>query len=146
MTMRSIQKNISDFSMIIGIGLRHGGAGILFAAAVIVSVPIDIIHSLVVKKNNTSGFFTQKLLNDVGHKPYEERVDGDDHFSDLFWCSYVAFRCISAFVSTSTEVAMVGVFLGACALVVVGSGLQWFAKCIEPKSEPNDVPFSYSYN
>ncbi|WBV65081.1 hypothetical protein PGH44_10805 [Legionella pneumophila] len=61
---RSIQKGVSDFSFIIGTGLKYGGAGGLLVMAVVGTVAIDLVLLAAAEKHHNS-FLTGFVLGSM---------------------------------------------------------------------------------
>ena len=60
----SIQKGVSDFTHIIGTGLKYGGAGSLFLMAVVGTVAIDLVLLAAAEKQR-NGFLTGFILGSM---------------------------------------------------------------------------------
>ncbi|WBV71319.1 hypothetical protein PGH42_16600 [Legionella pneumophila] len=60
----SIQKGVSDFSFIIGTGLKYGGAGGLLVMAVVGTVAIDLVLLAAAEKHHNS-FLTGFVLGSM---------------------------------------------------------------------------------
>lgn len=129
----AIQKGVSDFTFIIGTGLKYGGGFGLFAMAVVGTVAIDIVILAAAEKNHNS-FLTGFILGSMFSRGNIDPVP-----------LLIASPITSAIaVGLSFLLGVPGVGIGimigwgvAAGLLALGFGLVALAKAMEPEEEPS---------
>lgn len=141
---RSIQKGISDFSFIIGTGLKYGGAGSLLVMAIVGTAAIDIVKLAAVanSRNHNNDFLTGYVL---GSMFYGRAFDP----LPLLVISPIT-SLIAVALSVPLGVPMVGAAIlagwAAAAIILgVGLGLTALAEAIRPEPEKDDDLSCWSF-
>ncbi|HAT2065781.1 TPA: hypothetical protein RGN17_001117 [Legionella pneumophila] len=125
----SIQKGISDFSFIIGTGLKYGGAGGLLVMAVVGTVAIDLVLLAAAEKHHNS-FLTGFVLGSMFSRGNLDPVP-------LLIASPIT-SAVAVVLSVALGVPGVGLAILAGwtlagTLLAVGMGLEALAKSIDPE-------------
>jgi hypothetical protein len=128
---RTIQQGISDFSFIIGTGLKYGGGFGLLVMAVVGTVAIDIVILAAADKNHNSfltGFIWGSLFSRGNINPLPLLIASP----------------ITSVIAVALSFALgvpgvgVGILIGwgvAASLLAIGLGLEALSKAIEPDDE-----------
>lgn len=139
--MRSIQKGASDFSFIIGTGLKYGGAFGLFAMAVVGTVAIDIVILAALTQNNdrhshghsssgNNSFVTGYILGSMFSQ-------GNTDFRYLLIASPItSLIAVALSFALGVPGVGVGILIGwgvAATLLALGLGLEALSKSIDPE-------------
>ena len=137
----SIQKGVADFSHIIGTGLKYGGGFSLFVMAVVGTVAIDIVILTAAQKQNNAfltGFIFGSMFSRGNYDPIPLLIASP----------------ITSAIAVALSFALgvpgvgVGILIGwgvAAALLAIGTGLEAFAKAIDPEPELDSSScFSYA--
>lgn len=128
---RTIQKGVSDFNMIIGTGLKYGGAFGLFAMAVVGTVAIDLVLLSAAKKNRDSfltGFILGSMFSRGSVNPIPSLI-----VSPI--TSAIAVGLSVALGVPGVGLAILAGWAVAATLLAVGLGLEAFAAAIDPEEE-----------
>lgn len=138
---RSIQKGISDFSFIIGTGLKYGGGFGLLVMAVVGTVAIDIVLLAYAEKNRDA-FLTGFIWGSMFSR--------NNNFNPLpLLIASPITSLIAVALSFALGVSGVGVaiLIGwgvAAAVLGIGLGLEALAKAVAPESDPEPSCFGMS--
>ncbi|RUR13271.1 hypothetical protein [Legionella sp. km772] len=136
--MNSIQQGVSDFTMIIGTGLKYGGAGGLFAMAVVGTISIDLVLLTAAERNRDSfltGFILGSMFSRGNVNPIPLLIASPI-------TSAIAVGLSFALGVPGAGLAILAGWALAATLLAVGLGLENLAKAIEPEPE-SSYRFSY---
>lgn len=134
------QKGISDFSFIIGTGLKYGGAFALVAMAVVGTVSVDIVLLAAAEKQHNA-FLTGFVLASMFSR------DVPDPIPLLIASPITSIIAVALSFALGVPGVGVAILLGwtvAAGILAIGLGLEALGKAIEPGSEPEFAP-SMSY-
>jgi hypothetical protein len=137
--MASIQKGVSDFTMIIGTGLKYGGAGGLFVMAVVGTVAIDLVLLAAAKKNRDSfltGFILGSMFSRGNSNPLPLLIASPI-------TSVIAVGLAFALGVSGVGLAILAGWAVAATLLAVGFGLEALAKAIEPEPSYESPSFCF---
>ena len=133
-TGHAIQKGISDFTFIIGTGLKYGGGFGLFTMAIVGTVAIDLVLLAAAEKNHDS-FLTGFVLGSMFSR-------GNVDPLPLLIASPItsAVAVVLSFILGVPTVG-VGILIGwavAATVLAVGFGLVALAEAIDPGAEADE--------
>ena len=129
--MNSIQRGVSDFTMLIGTGLKYGGAGGLFVMAVVGSISIDLVLLSAAEKNRDS-FLTGYILGSMFSRG---NVNPIPLLIASPITSAIAVGLSFALGVPGTGLAILAGWVLAATLLAVGLGLESLAKALDPEPE-----------
>ncbi len=130
----AIQKGVSDFTFIIGTGLKYGGGFGLLVMAVVGTVAIDIVL-LAAAERNHNAFLTGFVLGSMFSRSNVDPVP-------LLIASPIT-SAVAVVLSFALGVPGVGVGIligwgAAAALLAIGFGLTALAKAMDPDPQLDD--------
>ncbi|MDI1352241.1 MAG: hypothetical protein PSV35_05640 [bacterium] len=128
MAMRVIQKGIADFTYIIGMGLKYGGAGALFLMAIVGTISIDLVLLAAAEKTNNSfltGFILGSMFSRGNIDPLPLLI-----ISPI--TSLIAVTLSFVLAVPTVGVAILAGWALAASLLALGSGIEAIAQAIEP--------------
>ncbi|KGP63167.1 hypothetical protein EP47_06715 [Legionella norrlandica] len=128
----SIQKGISNFSFIIGTGLKYGGAGGLLIMAVVGTVAIDLVILAAAQRNHNS-FLTGFVLGSMFSRG---NLDPVPLLIASPITSMVAVGLSFVLGVPGVGLAVLAGWTLAATLLAVGYGLETLAKSINPDLDP----------
>ncbi len=127
--MNSIQKGVSDFTMIIGTGLKYGGAGSLLVMAVVGTFAIDLVILAAAEKRRDS-FLTGFILGSMFSRG---NVDPVPLLIVSPITSAIAVALSFALGVPGVGLAILAGWALAATLLAVGLGLESLAQAIDPE-------------
>lgn len=137
----SIQKAASDFSFIIGTGLKYGGAGGLFVMAVVGTVAIDLVL-LAAAERSHNNFLTGFILGSMFSRG---NVDPLPLLIASPITSLIAVGLSVALGVPAVGAAILAGWALAATLLAVGFGLEALSKTIEPEPDYESEHSSFCF-
>lgn len=141
----SIQKGVSDFTFIIGTGLKYGGGFALLTMAIVGTVAIDIVILAAAEKNHDA-FLTGFILGSLFSRDFSDPT--------ILLAISPITTAIAVGLSFGLGVPWVGIGLligwgVAAGLLVLGFALEALAEAIRPVPvlvEEEDLPSTFSFS